>query len=185
MSFDLSITACFTGHRPSGFGMPHKSVHAIRTDVTYLLRSAIAYLYDHGYRNFISGGALGVDQWAAYEVLDLKKQDASVNLTIARPFPSQDIKWPYQTREEFAALCNRADLIIDVSPDPYAGWKMHARNAFMVDNSSVVVAVKVPEVITGGTASCCAYAERKGKTMLYIDPVAQQVHYPDNELLRY
>lgn len=179
MNFDLSTTACFTGHRPNGFGPSNKPMFQIQKEISSLLRSAITYLYDNGYRTFISGGALGVDQWAAYEVIDLRNQDPDVKLIVAKPFPSQDIQWPEYARKEFEIICASADEVIDVSPDPYATWKMHARNSFMVDKSSAVVAVKIPDVMSGGTASCCAYAERKGKNIIYIDPHKQTISYPN------
>lgn len=170
-------TACFTGHRPNAFGN-HKSPHQIQQEISYFLRMAIVYLYNMGYRNFISGGALGVDQWAAEEVWKLKNShDVDINLVIARPFPSQDIKWNERDRQIFTQICDRADHVVDVSPDPYAPWKMHARNAYMVNHSSAVIAVKIPEVTTGGTASCCAYAERKRKSMIYIDPISLKIDY--------
>lgn len=174
-------TACFTGHRPNAFGT-QKSPDQIEKEISYFLKMAITYLYNMGYRNFISGGALGVDQWAASEVADLRDYyDQRINLIIARPFPSQDAKWSERDKQNLLDLCNRADSVIDVSPDPYAPWKMHARNAYMVNNSSAVVAVKIPEVTTGGTASCCTYAERKGKSMIYIDPVALKIDYSSLE----
>ena len=170
-------TACFTGHRPNAFGN-HKSIGQIQKEISYFLNMAITYLYNMGYRNFISGGALGVDQWAAEQVLQLKNSyDSDVNLIIAKPFPSQDIKWRDEDRSIFRSLCDKADYVVDVSPDPYAPWKMHARNAYMVNHSSAVIAVKIPEVTTGGTASCCAYAERKRKSMIYIDPIGLKIDY--------
>lgn len=153
--------ACFTGHRPhklSGFG---------ETDLTKKVRNRlsdiISALLAAGVTHFISGGALGVDQWAAEEVL---RQGG--RLLIARPFPSQDRKWPDEARRYYADLLNRAHAVVDVSPDPYSAEKMQIRNQWMVDHSSTVVAVW--DGSPSGTGNCVQYAKQTGKRIIVINP---------------
>lgn len=163
-------TACFTGHRTNSFRILDPDLDMIVPLVRDYLGQVIHLLYSRGVTRFISGGALGVDQWAAEEVLLLKEQHPDVVLTIAKPFPSQDLVWSEDQSRYYRELCSRADEVIEVSPDPYAPWKMHCRNAWMVDNSNILIAVKFQDVYHGGTASCCAYAERKHKPIIYINP---------------
>ena len=62
-----------------------------------------------------------------------------------------------------------ADKVIDVSPDPYAVWKMQKRNIWMVDQSNVVIAVWDGKK-SGGTYNCIKYAVGKGLPVLVIHP---------------
>ena len=58
----------------------------------------------YGINTFISGGALGVDQWAAEAVVLLREEHPDIKLIIARPFPSQADKWPWESRMDHARL---------------------------------------------------------------------------------
>lgn len=69
---------CFTGHRPERLGgyFPNP----IQARVKDSLRKAVQKAVQENIENFISGGALGVDQWAAEIILEMKGQGASVQL---------------------------------------------------------------------------------------------------------
>jgi len=173
MTLDFSKTACFTGHRPNVFVNSNnfKDYNQAEFNVKKLLLKAIVSAHEElQIVNFISGGAVGVDQWAAECVLDLKSKYPEFKLIIARPFPSQHIRWPIHVQDEYFSLLQNADDIITVSEDPYAAWKMHVRNEYMVNNSQLVIAVKYPEVTSGGTSACLQYAIRKNRTIWEINP---------------
>ena len=65
---------------------------------------------------FLSGGALGVDQWAADIVLDLKAEElkksygrhCNIKLIVAQPFPSQSAKWPQEVRRRYEKILQKA-----------------------------------------------------------------------------
>ncbi|RLI53077.1 MAG: hypothetical protein DRP09_16600 [Candidatus Thorarchaeota archaeon] len=140
--------------------------HQIFVDtLTNILRE----LNDVSYYTFISGGALGTDQLAAKAVLNLKKEGRPAHLIIARPFPSQSSKWPAPSRQVLEILCNKADQVVDVSPDPYSPQKMQVRNEWMVDNSNTVMAVW-GGAKKGGTWNCIQYAAAQGKVPMWLDP---------------
>jgi uncharacterized phage-like protein YoqJ len=172
MHIDPEYSVCFTGHRPAALQELGFTERDVEFNIKELLRTAILTMY-HTYniRTFITGGALGVDQWAAEEVHDIRETFSDIKSIIARPFPSQHIKWPPHIQKKFHQLCEAADDIVDVNPDPYAAWKMHARNAWMVNNSSFVIAVHIDGKNTGGTYACLQYAERKNVRIYYIDPM--------------
>jgi len=168
------MVAC-TGHR---FVKNEEFSNLQEGDIEYNIRRMLRDAIDVAHRRygkniFISGGATGTDQWFALEVLKLKELVDDVMLIIAKPFPSQDIRWPLAIREKFHWLCSQADLIVDVNPDPYAAWKMHARNAWMVDHSSMLIAMHCDGVDVGGTAACLSYAHKKRAFIYEIDPANQ------------
>lgn len=169
-------TACFTGHRIAAFekqfSMDSRGVEEI---VFSLLREAITMLYDLGVRTFISGGAIGVDQWAISVLLEMRLKYTDIRIIVAKPFPSQARVWPPLVQEKFNYLCSQVDEVINVSDDPYQPWKMHVRNAWMVDQSGTIIAVKMDEVNSGGTASCLTYAQKKGLNIVHIEPIKQTI----------
>ena len=164
---------CFTGHRPDklgGYAGPNAEHFRIRLlkHLTKVIERAAAV----GYKVFISGGALGVDQIAADAVINCRVNNPAfkhIKLVIARPFPSQDSKWPLYAREKFQAMLHIADQVVDVSPDPYAPWKMQLRNEWMVNRSEAVIAVWNGEE-KGGTWNCIQYAIKRQRDILFIHP---------------
>jgi uncharacterized phage-like protein YoqJ len=177
--YDKTKTACFTGHRIAAFHTLGISANIVKLQMCHLLEQAIIKAYNEGYRNFISGGAIGVDQWAMEVLIHLKSlsEYSDIKLIVARPFPSQACKWPLFGQEEYLNLCKAADEIVDVSEDPYQVWKMHQRNAWMVDHSSLLIAVKFEQVISGGTASCFSYGRKQGLNIIHIDPETNTLTY--------
>lgn len=165
-SIDILKTVCFTGHRPDKLGGFDPN-NPLAKKVKANLKSFIIDSINKGYDTFISGGALGVDQWAAEIVIDLKAQ-YNIKLIIARPFPSQDKVWNDQSKKQFKDICSKADSIVDVNPDPYTSWKMQARNEYMIKNSSLVIAVY--DGTDGGTGNAVKSAIKKGKSIIYINP---------------
>jgi len=60
----------------------------IQSWVKESLRASIHKAIYKEIKYFISGGAIGVDQWAAEILLEIKKQNRAVNLFLAKPFAS-------------------------------------------------------------------------------------------------
>lgn len=159
------MVVCFTGHRPDKLGGYDRS-NPIAVWVYTQLTTVIIRAAGKG-ASFISGGALGVDQWAAEIVLDI-----GAPLTIARPFPSQANKWPQASQSSYRMLLERVrssgGAIVDVSPDPYSVTKMMARNQYMVDHADHVIAVW--DGTPGGTGNCVNYAIDQHKGIYRINP---------------
>jgi uncharacterized phage-like protein YoqJ len=163
----MEKTLCFTGHRPDKCGGWNPN-NPIAKNIKTKLEEAITQAIQEGYTSFISGGALGVDQWAAEIVLKLKEQNSNIKLIIARPFSSQASVWNQESKIIFKSICDRADEVVDVSEEPYAAWKLQKRNEYMVNRSSLVIAVW--DGTAGGTANCVNYAKNKLKSIKQINP---------------
>jgi uncharacterized phage-like protein YoqJ len=158
---------CFTGHRPERLG--GYDPNPIQSWVKESLRTAIHRAIDKEIKYFISGGAMGVDQWAAEILLEIKKQNRAVNLFIAKPFASQANKWTKEVKAEYEKILQGSDKIIEVSGGGFAAWKMHKRNRWMVDHSQYVIAIW-DQAKKGGTWNCLEYALKKGKKVFVVDP---------------
>lgn len=167
---------CFTGHRIDGLG-GYDPLDSVVVWVRERLRGAIERAVNRGVGTFISGGDLGVGQWAADIVIGIKEerrkqsihQWGGIKLVIARPFPSQPNRWPIEVRRHYEKILQKANRIVETSDDPPSARKLQMRNEWMVDNSDAVIAVW--DGSSGGTGNTVEYAKANKKPVLVIDPV--------------
>lgn len=156
---------CITGHRPPGLPGGYNG----SKELNDFIRAVVSQFYAQGYKTFISGGALGADQIFAEAVIDIKSLHDDIELIIARPFPSQASQWPRSSQVKFDGICDKADIVIDVSPDPYHPMKMQTRNEWMVDHSSCIIALWNGKE-SGGTWNCLSYVRKTIKPIYHINP---------------
>lgn len=77
-----------TGHRPSRFKFKHSEDDALCKKIKANLLEVFRKLHDEKeVRRFYVGGALGVDMWAAEQILRLKEQPGygDIKLVVALP----------------------------------------------------------------------------------------------------
>ena len=86
----------FTGHRPTKLGIKSERDHLCE-DIKLGLKREIAIACELGYRNFMTGMALGADTWAAQEVLRFRYiyglRNETLKLFAAVPFDGQELQW--------------------------------------------------------------------------------------------
>lgn len=143
------MTACFTGHR-----MIDATTEAV---LAQKLDTLLEALYQRGYRDFITGAALGFDIIAAESVLRLKETHADVRLIAAIPFAAQSGSWQQVDSHRYERMLYSCDETKVLSSHYYQGC-MQARNRYMVDNSSLCICYLIH--MKGGTMSTVAYAMR-------------------------
>ena len=166
LSFAFPICS-FTGHRPSKFpfsGENDPSCLSLRSRIG----EAVAEAYADGYRDFLCGMALGVDTWAAIEVLKLKYLRPDINIYAAIPYMAQAsrwYKWEQDRYTDILKLCERVFVVCEI-PSRQAPV---IRDAFMVSHSSRMIAVYDGSK-SGGTATTVKMAEKKGIELVRIDP---------------
>lgn len=168
LKFVKSQTACFTGHRsqklPWKFNEEDKRCKAMKVT----LRTEIEKAINRGYKNFLCGMALGFDMICAETVIDLKKQYSDIKIIGALPCKTQDIKWSFKDRERYRNLLNRLDNIRCVFDDYIGAECMLERNRYMVNNSSLMIALF--NGLQGGTKSTIYYASKQGLEVIIIKP---------------
>ena len=133
---------------------------------------------------FIFGGALGIDQ-VTFSICEELKSEAreyetcEIKLELAIPFEKQSSKWYPHDVNTYELQKQQADILIfvdtlkeyefkGVNIGEYHPAKMMIRNRYMVDNSSIVIAVWNGS--KGGTANCVNYAKKQGKEIVIINP---------------
>ena len=144
-------TVCFTGHRPSDLG----TTPAVAKSA---LRKAINDAIQHGATTFITGGAIGVDTYAAQLVIEAKATNPNIKLYIAVPFRGFTKYWSNTQRAEYADTVRKSDgfKVICDTPSKHA---YHARNHFMVDRADLVIAYWSGKR-SGGTYATVQYAQQ-------------------------
>ena len=131
----------FTGYRPQKMPFGFNESDPCCIDFKRRVKDTIQALYDMGYRHFISGGALGLDMFAAEAVLEL--------------------------RARHARLFAQAD-ITTATGHAYTRSAMFRRNHYLVDNADLLLAAYDGQ--PGGTAMTCELARRYDVPVMKIKP---------------
>lgn len=175
-----SFTTCFTGPRPNSL---HGYDPAAYEDIKTALVQAVAGLNILGVRDFISGGAQGIDQLACRAVDQVKQTRPEIRNIIYIPFPAQPSRWRPTglfSQAEYQECLGLADqaAVLAGDPDPadaYAAINLlHARNHAMVRDSDLIIAFLTGRSLNwqnakGGTSECVRYAHGRRKPVLAIE----------------
>lgn len=149
----------FTGHRPHKLGNSRLDMDLVRNEIKTFLQG---HLRAHPDLLVISGGALGVDQFAAEICVELK-----IPFVFILPFPVQvmSAKWNSQSCQHLQSLISSAVKTYVVQKDfSMAGYQL--RNEFMVNHCDILCAVWNGS--HGGTANCIQYAKSRGVRILNL-----------------
>lgn len=141
----------FSGHRP-------EKLDASPEQVKIWLEKKIDEAIDDGYTTFISGCAMGVDIWAGQIVLQKKKENPSLHLIAATPWPGFARRWNDEWKSQYDELLKMADLVVNVC-DHYHKGVFQQRNVWMVDRSNRIIAFY--NGTAGGTRNTIEYAKSK------------------------
>ena len=108
---DWRHSVAFTGHRPQKLPFGFDETDPRCVDFKRRLCNSIEMMILEGYTHFISGGALGMDMYAAEAVLTLREQYPEITLEIAIPHDGQTAKWPQSLRDRAERIREEADVI--------------------------------------------------------------------------
>lgn len=163
-----STTACFTGHRSQKLPWLFNEEDERCKAMIVTLRSEIESAINNGYKTFLCGMSLGFDMICAETVLNLKEQYSDIKLIGALPCYTQDKKWEDSDKQRYRSLLSRLDRVRCIY-DKYIGAEcMHERNKYMVNNSSLMIALFNGQ--RGGTKSTIEYAKKQGVKIVIINP---------------
>ena len=163
-----SRRVAFTGYRPQKmpFGFDEGDERCV--DFKKRLRDTIENFIWQGYQHFISGGALGMDMFAAETVLELKKQYPDILLEMVSPFDAQAAKWAPEYQRRHDELFEQADIVTATGHE-YTKSSMFIRNRYLVNNADMLLAAYDGQ--PGGTQMTVRYARQMGIQVCCIPPV--------------
>ena len=150
MSDKRQHRCCFTGHRPN-------KLDYSENEIKPLLKTAIDNAISDGYVTFITGMAEGVDIWAAEIVLEKKKENKDLHLICAIPNPGFEKRRSQYEKERYEYIIKNADYVTTISDNYYRAC-YQKRNIWMVDHSSLVIAVF--NGTASGTKNTVDYAKK-------------------------
>ena len=133
------------------------------------LRNQIVALVDNGITDFFSGGADGVDCWAALIVLELRKKNPALRLHCILPHEGQADTWSDTAQERSHSIVSQADTVEYISREYYDGC-MLVRNHRLVEAAGLLLAVYNGER-RGGTAETVRYARKLGRRSVILNPI--------------
>lgn len=155
----------FTGHRPGKLNGYNPNDNK---ELLWRLHDQIVKHIEAGTDTFVSGMALGIDQWAARIVLRLKKRFPHIKLVAAVPCADHQMKWGKESQEEWQYIIDRADKVYYVSEEPYTAHCMQDRNEWMTNHSNNIIAVW--DGTPGGTSNCVASAKKSLRPITQLNP---------------
>ena len=166
---ELRISVAFTGYRPSK--LPYlNDLEGPETKALYnALYAEFERLILRDYRFFLTGGALGCDLLAAEAVVALKKKYRKKHIVheLCIPCYNHDAKWEEKDKRRLEEI-KKSSIVTYVTDSDYINGCMQKRNRYMVDTSSVLVAVF--DGVSGGTKNTVEYAKKLGKRLIVIRP---------------
>ena len=160
-------TCCFSGYRPEKLPWGYNEGDGRCLELKGKLADAVLSVYFAGIRHYICGMARGADMYFFDEVLKLRGEYPDVTVEAAIPCEEQASKWPEAERARYFDAVGRCDYETLVSRQ-YTPDCMTRRNMYMVDNSSVLIAVYDGRF--GGTMHTIGYAAKRGLEIIEIRP---------------
>ena len=170
----LDNCCAFTGHRPHKFPWKYNESDERCAALKAALTGQITRLVDAGVTDFYSGGADGVDCWAALSVLELRKKNPALRLHCILPHKGQADKWSDSAQDRYHSILKQSDSIEYVSHDYYDGC-MIDRNHRLVEATGQLLAVYNGER-RGGTAATVRYVRKLRRKVVILDPISLTVN---------
>ena len=167
------ISCAFTGHRPHKFPWKDNEADPRCIALKETLAEQIATLAGAGVTEYFTGGADGVDCWAAEIVLTMREKNPALKLHCLLPHEGQADRWSDSAQERYHSILERADSVDYVSRQYYDGC-MIDRNHRLVESAGLLLAV-FNGVRRSGTGATVNYARKMGKEIIVIDPITRQV----------
>ena len=154
-------TCCFTGNRP-------EKLHIDENEAKSLLREAVECAINRGFTSFITGMAEGVDTWSGEIVLSFKETNPDIKLICALPYPD--------FAKKASHVIEKADFVYHIK-EKYSPFSFRERNEWMVDHSSLVIALSSGK--KGGTENTIQYAQKTGTEIMKLEkkPLFKQLSF--------
>lgn len=170
----IHMKSCaFSGHRPVRFNFGYDEHDERCLAVKEVMSERIGALIAGGVTEFYTGMALGVDQWAAEIVLEMKKERRGLRLIAVRPCETQADNWSVEQRERHFDTLALCDDVVTLHPR-YTRACMFERNRYLVDHAGHLLAV-YDGGADGGTAYTVKYAKQQGRMVTAIHPDTLEV----------
>jgi len=163
----------FTGHRPVRFSFGYDDEDEKCIQLKEIMANEIVKLIEQGVFHFYTGMSLGVEQYGAEIILEMKGQYPHIQLIAVLPCETQANRWfPAQREQYFNILASCNDVI--TLRTHYTPQCMLERNRYLIDHAKYLLAV-YDGSDGGNTASTVQYARKKKRDIIVIHPDSLEV----------
>lgn len=166
------LSCAVTGPRPGRFRFKDDESSVSCVQLKEQLQRQLVLLYEKGVRRFYTGGAIGVDLWAAEILARMKNSDRypALQVILAIPFVGYDKAWNECDRARMKEI-KRVAEVVTVCPLPDTE-SYRSRNYYLVDHADYLLAVCDHDNLPhrSGTGMTVRYAKKKNVPIIYIHP---------------
>lgn len=161
-------TCCFICDNTSNQLLQFEEDNTYFTKLKMQLKERIIRLIeDLSVTHFISGMNIGVEQYVAEVILDLKKLYPKITLEGALPFENQSVNWTEYQRNKYFFIMKESDKET-LLQYRYTNDCMGNRDLYMVSKSKFIITV-CNESTTSRVGKLISYAKATGKVVFIID----------------
>jgi uncharacterized phage-like protein YoqJ len=169
--------ACaFTGHDLSLMDYGYNEEEPLCVMTKQAMKSQMLALYDSGVNTFYSDCELGVGLWGAELALELMGEHPDIELICVIPYEEQPRRWHECFRDRYYTVLEKStynELISTQLTDK----SYRQCGKFLVDHAEHLIAVCENDkvVCMEIAAYTVAYAKRKGRQIIYINPETAEI----------
>lgn len=179
MKFLEKTYACsITGHRPTRFKFKYNEGYSLCKKIKKAMLKTFCHLHDEeGIFRFYVGGVLGVDMWAAEQLLYLKEQPGyqDIELIVALPFEGHDSKWDAMSKQRLQIIIHNATKCIVIGQSGTTS-DYKKRNYYMVDHADFLLAVyDNNRKLRSGTGQTVNYALKQNLRIIFLHPDTAEI----------
>ena len=170
---NIRPACCFAGPRPQSLPLGFDEENAGCLQLKQVLKEQAVYLIEAlGVAHFISGVDLGVGQFAAEIVLDLKRDYPEVTLECVIPCEDQAANWTIAQRDRYFSIVERCDKET-LLQHHYSKDCIRKKKEYMVKQSNYVLVVWNGK--SGSSGKLLSIARTLGKIVILIDSNTYEV----------
>ncbi len=165
--FSVNLSCCFTGPRPEKLPWSYNEHDSRCISLKNRISDTIEAVYNSGIRHFICGMAKGCDMYFAEAVIALRDDLPGITLEAAIPCDTQSSAWSPNLKARYNYIVHQCDTETILQHE-YTSDCMLLRNMYMVNNSSLLIAVYGGT--GGGTLHTINYAIKQGINVIQLKP---------------
>jgi uncharacterized phage-like protein YoqJ len=172
--------ACaFVGHHPMRFDFGYNEEEPLCIIIKKAMKLQILALYQSGVKAFYTDCDLLVGLWAGelvIELMDENPDDHDLYLCCVLPYEEQSRKWPECFRDRYFDLTAKSSYNELISAQETDKCRQQC-GRYLVDHAQYMIAVYDNGNVTRieVAAYTMAYARRKGRKIIYINPDTAEV----------
>ncbi|MBM7569869.1 SLOG family protein [Aquibacillus albus] len=154
-----------TGYKPIEMNIFKPNDHKIDF-IKAAIKKRLISLIEEGLEWILVSGQMGVEQWTAEVVLELK-QIYDIKIGIIPPFEHMDKNWPEHYQNSFQELTQQVDFFKPIYQSEYKGpFQFKARDKWLINKSDACL-VLVDEEYPGSTSFFLEELKKVNKESYY------------------